>query len=162
MRHRRVGGFDRWSPCRSNYLNDDHRTFTIRAYTDIPSFLGAYLHVRFLLPFFGDRCPAKLDLDLPYFFAVGRGQQSIVPYPHEGGRQDVHGEQVQELFGMHGHLLVFAAVAVVLPVIGHHPLGSDVPDTGVANGNTIGVAADVLKYLVHAFCRWTAEHNPIF
>lgn len=162
MRHRRVGGFDRWSSCGRDNLNGNHRTFTIRAYTDIPSFLGAYLHIRFLLPLFGDRCPAKLDLYLSHFFAVGRGQQSIVADPHEGGRQDVYGEQVQELFGMHGHLPVFTAVAVVLPVIGHHPLGSDVPDTGIGNGDTIRVAADVIKYLVHALCRRTAEHDPIF
>lgn len=82
--------------------------------------------------------------------------------PHEAGRQDMQGEQVKELCGMHGHLLVLATVAVVLPIIGHHSFGSDVLDAGIADGGTVGVAADVLKHLVHALSGWTAEHDPIF
>ena len=69
---------------------------------------------------------------------------------------------MQEVFGMHGHLLVLTAIAVVLPIIGHHSLGSDIPDTGVGDGGTVRVTADVLKHLVHPLCGWTAEHDPIF
>ncbi len=55
-----------------------------------------------------------------------------------------------------------SAGAVVLPIVGHQPFGSDVLDAGVADGDTVGVASDVLEHLLHALCRWTAVNDPVF
>lgn len=70
-------------------------------------------------------------------------------------------EEMQEIYGVHSHLFMHSPMSVVLPVVSDHArLCAIINNTKVADGNTIGITADVFLHLVATLGWWTAIYNP--
>ena len=149
-----------WCTGRLYNLENLHSALAMRTDTDLPSLFLADLHVGLLPALPGHWRTAELNLHQTYLVAIGRRKQTIMTDTDEGRRQDVEREEMQKIHGMHLHRLVLARIAVVLPVVCNHAVGSVIKDAGIANGNAIGIATNVLEHLTDALCRRTAEDYP--
>lgn len=102
----------------------------------------------------------ELDLNFTHLVSVGWRKQSIVPDAHKGRRQDMEREEMQEIYGVHPHLFMHSPMSVVLPVVSDHArLCAIINNTRVADGNTIGITADVFQHLFDPLGWWTAIYN---
>ena len=81
--------------------------------------------------------------------AVAIGEQSIVAQAHEATRKDVQEKATQELIGLQGHGLVLSMVGVVLVTKGHLTVLHGL-QAGVADGDAMGVAAEITQHLLGA------------
>lgn len=91
----------------------------------------------------------ELELNFTHLVSVGWRKQSIVPDAHKGRRQDMEREEMQEIYGVHPHLFMHSPMSVVLPVVSDHArLCAIINNTRVADGNTIGITAEVFQHLV--------------
>src|ERR1700722_13239788 len=67
--------------------------------------------------------------------------------PLQSLRQDVQQEAADELVGLEGHSLLSVVVSVVFPAEGHCPI-VDIEETIIRDGDTMGIAADVIEDLL--------------
>ena len=73
----------------------------------------------------------------------------------------VQGEEIQEGVNLHGHDAMLPSFPVHLVIIGDLRAGH-VQDSGIGDSNPIGIATNILKYLIDSLCRWTRIDDPIF
>src|SRR3954453_1088581 len=69
-------------------------------------------------------------------------------------------EAAQEIIGCHGHQFLFAAVGVILPAERHEAIG-EVNDSVIGDGDTMGVAGQIMKNVLRAAERRFGIHDPI-
>jgi hypothetical protein len=96
------------------------------------------------------RVLAKLRADtLEVGCLAGIGEESEVTDLHESGGQDVQQESANELLAIEAHLLAAVVVAAVA-VAEAYAAVSDGQDAMVGDGDSVGVAAEVVEHLLGA------------
>jgi len=94
------------------------------------------------------------------FFAVSVCQQAEVTYPHKTFRQYVKQEPSDEPISLQRHGLFAVIVGIITPEKGDIAL-PDIEDAVVADGDPVGISAEVLKYPLGATEGWLAIDNPL-
>jgi hypothetical protein len=100
---------------------------------------------------------------------AGSGQQagasrvrkkSELPDANEASRQNVERKPAQKLARRQRHLTLFVAVSIVFPAKGN-VLTVECQQPVVADGNPVGVAAEILKYLAGSAERGLGIDHPL-
>ena len=88
------------------------------------------------------------------------GEESKLPDTNETSRQNVKRKPAKELARRQRHLALFVAVSIVSPAKGN-VLTVECQQPVVADGNPVGVATEILKYLAGAAERGLGVDHPL-
>ena len=80
---------------------------------------------------------------------------------HETARHCVCQDTAQELVDIERHQLLLVAVCVILPVKGHLSIGQ-ANQSMIGDGNTMGVAGQILEHVLRPTERRLAIDDPVF
>jgi hypothetical protein len=88
------------------------------------------------------------------------GEESKLPDANETSRQNVKRKPAKELARRQRHLALFVAVSIVSPAKGN-VLTVECPQSVIADGNPVGVATEILKYLAGSAERGLGVDHPL-
>jgi hypothetical protein len=88
------------------------------------------------------------------------GEESKLPDTNETSRQNVKRKPAKELARRQRHLALFVAVSIVSPAKGN-VLTVECQQPMVADGNPVGVATEILKYLAGSAERGLGVDHPL-
>ena len=89
------------------------------------------------------------------------GEQAVVSDAMEAPGQDVKQESADELIGIEGHGLMAYGVAAIVLVPEGNTLGVIGDETGVGEGDAVGVPAEVLEHGFRAGEGWFDMDVPV-
>jgi hypothetical protein len=103
----------------------------------------------------------ELAAMLQLFFAIAIAQEAVIANAMESVGENVEQESPNELLGGEGHDLLLMVVAIVPPLELDLPV-FDIYDALIGNRDPMGVAADVVHYLLGAGEGCFGVDDPFF
>lgn len=122
-------------------------------------FLPGFRYI-FVLGFWGiaaEKCSAQSDI----VFTVSVGQKAIVTNLDKAGREYMEQESSDKFFSGQGHDFLLVAIGVVPPEEGN-PASFQLEDTFIADGYSVGIAAEIVKDSLGSIKRGLAIDDPLF